>query len=302
MVAQTQLLAAALSIGAALVGAGHHLLIRVGTDEGRPQDAVLVVMVVNVAVLVPVVGVVYYPEYGLTSRSVLSFVAAGVFGTLLGRLFLYTSIDRIGASRTTPLIATWVLISALLGVVVLDESPTPAHAVGIVLILLGVAGIAWETGSENPDDLSRRELALGLVFPLAGALAFGAEPIYASLGFAEGTPAPVGLVVKTVAATLGFTLYLGWRRSLPGTVAFRGRDGRWFLLAGVANTLFLLGYYVALALAPVTLVVPLIVTNTLFVLLLSWLFVPDRLERVTRRLVVASGLVVASVVLILLSG
>lgn len=302
MVEPTHLVAIFIALGAALASASQSLLVRIGTGRGRATDAVLVVMLVNVIVLGPLVAVVYYPDYGLTRVSWLSFVAAGLLGTLLGRAFMYTSISRIGASRTAPIISSQALIATILGVALLGESLLPVHALAIVLIVIGVAGIAWETGHENPDGLTRRELVVGLSIPLGAALAFGMEPIFASFGFAEGTPAPVGLVVKTVAALFGFTLYLRWHDALPTTGVLRSSNTRWFLLAGVGNTLFLLGYYVALEMAPVNVVVPLIITNTLFVLLLSAAFMPQRLENVTWRLATAALVVVVGVLVITLFG
>lgn len=301
MVEPTHLVAIVLALGAAIAAASNQLFVRIGTEEGKAYDAVFVVMVVNLIVLVPLVLLFYYPEYGLTRRSWLSFAAAGILGTLLGRLFLYTSIDRIGASRTSPIVASNALVATVLGVVVLDESLSLIHAAGIVLIVGGVAAIAWETSHENPDDLSRRELAVGLLIPIGASLAFGWEPIYANFGFAEGTPAPVGLVVKTVAATLGFTLYLRWRNALPDPAVFYTENVRWFVLAGLANTLFLLGYYAALAIAPVNVVVPIIITQTLFVVVLSALVMPERLERVTWQLVAAAGTVVVGALIVTMS-
>lgn len=301
MVELTHVVAILFSLGAAVAAASNQLFVRIGTEEGEAYDAVFVVMVVNLVVLVPLVLLFYYPEYGLTRRSWLSFMAAGVLGTLLGRLFLYSSIDRIGASRTSPIVSSNALVATILGVVVLGESLSLIHAVGIVLIVGGVAAIAWETSHENPDDLSRRELAIGLSIPVGAALAFGWEPIYANFGFAEGTPAPVGLVVKTVAATLGFTAYLRWRNALPDPAVFYTSNIRWFVLAGIANTLFLLGYYAALAIAPVNVVVPIIITQTLFVVVLSALVMPERLERVTWKLVAAAMTVVAGALIVTLS-
>lgn len=301
MLEQTSLIAILLSLGAALSAAANNLCVRIGTEDGKTYDAVVVVMVVNLVVLLPLVAIVYYPDYGLTRRSWLAFIAAGVLGTLFGRLFLYTSIARIGASRTSPIVASNALVATILGVLLLDETLVPAHAVGIVLIVVGVGAIAWETSHGNPDDLSRRELLVGLLIPFGAVFAYGWEPIYASYGFAEGTPAPVGLVVKTVAATLGFTLYLRWRGALPEPTIVRGANVRWFVLAGLANTMFLLGYYVALALAPVNVVVPIVITQTLFVVLLSAVVMPERLERVSWQLIVASSVVVVGVLIVTLS-
>jgi uncharacterized membrane protein len=188
------------------------------------------------------------------------------------------------------------------GVIFLDESLRPIHGVGIVLIVVGVGMIALETSQENPQDLERHELLLSFLVPLFAAVAYGWEPIFANFGFAAGTPATVGLVVKTVAATLGFIGYLRWRHALPPIERIQSVNIKWFLLAGIANTLFLLGYYLALTIAPVNLVVPMVVTNTLWAVALSAIVMPDRLEIVTRRLVAAALVVVAGVVIVSVVG
>lgn len=294
----THLIAIFLALGSAIALASQSLFIRIGTQRGKSLNAVFVVILVNLIVLFPLVSILYYPDYGLTHVSWLSFVVAGMFGTMLGRVLKFTSISRIGASRTEPITASNALFATVLGMVLLGETLTVIHGVGVVLIVVGVAAIAWETSHENPDDLPLRELAVGLLIPLGAALAYAIEPIFANFGFDEGTPALVGLLVKTVAASLAFTLYLRWRGSLPGPAELRSNDTRWFAFAGVANTVFLLGYYGALSIAPVSVVVPIIITSTLFVVILSALFMPQRLERVTWRLAMAAATVVIGVLVI----
>lgn len=302
MAAPVHLLGVALAFGAALSAAAHHVLVRVATDTGRTYDAVLFVMVTNVVFLVPVVGVLYYPTYRLTPVAWGSFIAAGLVGTLLGRMFLYTSIERIGASRTSPIVATAALFGTVAGVLVLGETLNAVHGVGIVCIVVGVAAIAWETSHDAPGDLSGRDLLVELLIPIAAAFAVGIEPVFANVGFAEGTPAPVGLVVKTVAATVGFGLYLAWRGALPGRSLLRSADLKWLVLAGLANTLFLASYYVGLAVAPINVVLPIVITNALFVVVISAAVMPQRLERVTWRLAVAAAVVVVGAVLITVYG
>jgi DME family drug/metabolite transporter len=298
----THLIAVALAIGAAISNAIMQLCVRLGTERGKSSHAVLIVMSINMIVLLPIVAIVYYPNYQLTSTSWIAFIGAGLFGTLLGRAFMYTSISKIGASRTAPIVATQALIATLLGVVILDEELTGTHAAGIVLIVIGVGVIAWETSHDNPGNLSQKQLLIGLLIPFGAALAYGAEPIYANYGFEEGTPAPVGLSVKTVAATLGFTLYLRWRKALPDFTTIERGNLRWFVLAGIANTLFLVGYYLGLEIAPVSVIVPIHITSTLFVVILSMIFMPRRLEQVTWQLAAASTVVVVGVVIITATG
>lgn len=298
MIEITYIVAIVVALGAATASASQNLLIRVGTERGTPFDAVFVVITVNVLLLVPLVLLVYFPSYNLTGISWGAFIGAGLVGTLMGRLFMYTSISRIGASRATPIVASWALISSVLGILLLGEAVSPVHAVGIVCIVTGVGVIAWETSHENPDNLGRRALIIGILLPVGAAMAYGMEPIFANVGFREGTPAPVGLMVKTVAAYLGFSLYLRLHHALPSWRVLRSRNTRYFVLAGVMNTLFLLGYYVGIAIAPVSVVTPILATNTLIVVVLSAAVMPEHLERVTWRLVAASLVVVAGVIVI----
>ncbi|MFD1599189.1 EamA family transporter [Halobellus rarus] len=298
MAEASHLVAVGLAVGAALASASSNLCVRQGTDSGTTEDAIFVVSIVNVAVLLPVVALRYYPTYGLTRLSLVSFAVAGILGTLIGRALNFVSIDKIGASRTAPIVASWALISTVLGVVFLDETLSAVHGVGIVLVVGGVAVIAWLTSNDNPEDLPRRELLVGILVPFGAAVAIGWEPIFANVGFDEGTPPLVGLAVKSVAAALGFGLYLWWDDNLPDRSVLRGTNARWFVLAGLLNTAFLLGYYVALSIAPVNVVSPIIVTNTLFVVVLAALFMPQRLERVTWGLFTAAAVVVAGVLLI----
>lgn len=290
------LLGVLLSIGGAFALACSYLCIRIGTNRGMASTAVLLIMAVNLGVLTPLVAVFYYPTYEVTLDSLAAFMTAGIFGTLLGRLCAYTSIDRIGASRASPLLAARAFVATILGVVLLNEVLTMLQGAGIVAIVIGTSGLVWETTQENPDDLPRSKLVRSLGIAAVAAGAFGIEPILAHWGFQEGTPAPVGVVIKTVAATGGMAAYLRWQGELPALSDARSAEMRWFALAGLCNTLFILAYYVALAIAPVSLVVPLVVTNPLFVVALGAVFMPDYLERVTPRLLVAAVVVVGGVV------
>ncbi|MCW8173520.1 hypothetical protein D8S78_22885 [Natrialba swarupiae] len=90
--------------------------------------------------------------------------------------------------------------------------------------------------------------------------------------------------------------------NIAGDVGTLHENSRWFVLAGISNTLFLVGYYVALEIAPVNVVVPVLITNTLFTVFLSAAFLPKRLENVTWKIVAAATIVVVGVVTVTLQG
>jgi len=282
------LLGPALAVAAALFLAVQVVCVRVGTDSGRSNDALIVVLLVNVAVFVPVALVAGYPDYRITTRALVAFAAAGLVGTMLGRAFEYAGIERIGASRSEPIKASQPLHAALLAVFLLGETLTELGALGIVLVVVGIGFVSWESASSRAgfEAVPWSYLAL----PLASAFLYGVEPIFAKFGFAEGTSIYVGLGIKTVTATVAFYAYLRYRDALPGSVALRSGNTKWYLAAGLANSAFLLSYYAALAVAPVVLVQPVLQTSPLFVIGLSVLFL-RRLERVTLRLVLAAAVV-----------
>ncbi|WP_276258933.1 DMT family transporter [Haloglomus litoreum] len=291
-----------LAVGAALLFAVQNLCVRLGTEEGDVVGVMLVSLVCNVVVLVPIVLVLYPPPYqGLfTPISLASFAGAGLFGSLVGRVLMFKSIEVIGASRTTPIISSNVFFASALAILLLGETLTMPHLLGILLIVGGVAFISWETAATSAPNQSLRQIGASLVVPLAAAASIGIEPVLAAQGFAEGTQVLPGVMVKVVAATLGFGTYVLLYSSFE--VPIGEPIFRWYIGAGVAASVGLTLYYAALEVAPVVIVVPILQTMPLFVVVLSFLFLPQRLERVTVRLGVAAAVVVVGATVVSLSG
>lgn len=288
-----------LTLCAAFATALQVLCIRIGTTKGRSNDALVVVLACNIAVLVPLAAVSGYPDYGITGRSLLAFAAAGLVGTMLGRAFYYAGIKKVGASRAEPVKASMPLYATVVAVLVLGETLTTGHLVGILLIVGGVALVSRES-ARNPGAAVDGSLA-ALTLPLLGAICYGIEPVFAKIGFAAGTPVLTGLAIKTLTATVAFLGYLRWRGALPARASITNRNARWFVGAGLANTGFLLAYYAALEITPVVLVVPIMQTSPLLVLALSAVFL-RRLERVTWRLAAAACVVIAGAIVVTIAG
>lgn len=292
-----------LAVVAAVAWAGQYLFVRVGTERGSVSDAMLVALACNVALVVPITGLAYYPEYGLSVASLVYFGAAGVAGSFLSRILQFESTRTVGASRTAPTVSASSLVSAFLAVLFLDERLTSTHLIGIVLIVGAVAVLSWETAGGSESAPSLREAGSAMALPVSAALVLGVEPILLKFGLAEGTPQLVGLAVMVTAAFVVFLLYRGVTggRARPSSDPL-GRNLRWYAGAGVAGTAALLAYVAALESAPVVVVVPILQTAPLFVIAFSAAFLPRRLERVTWRVVAAGATVVVGTVLVSLSG
>lgn len=297
MIVPTHLLGVAFAIVAALMIALTGLFVRIGTDEGHAFDAMLVVLLVNLLVLLPTTVVGYYPSFGLTPYAVVTFVLAGIVGTLFGRTLYFVSVSKIGASRSDAIKASQPLHATFIALVVLGETLTVEHLVGIVTITLGVVVVSMDLKSDGSGSTSTRQLLTYLVFPLGAAFFYGLEPTFAKMGFNEGTPFLVGLTIKTLAATTGFLVYLYWKDAVPSRTAFTRGNVYWYVGAGLANTAFLGLYYGALELSPVNVVVPLMQTSPFFVVVISYLALP-RLERITWRLTGGTVCVITGAVII----
>ncbi len=294
------LLGAGLALVAALAWAAQYVFVRLATTDGSTLDAVTVALVCNVVIVVPLALFFSSPAEVTSLGAVAAFVGAGLAGSLFGRLCQFKAVETIGASRSAPVVASTALFSTVLAVLFLGESLTLVHALGIVLIVAGVAYISWETANEE-EDLPLREVGLSLAIPLGAAVFFAIEPVFISWGLADGTPVLPGFAIKVTAASLGFLLALSLTRSLPDSDVL-GPSLRWYVAAGVASTLALGAYFLALEIAPVVVVVPIIQVSPLAVLVLSYAFLPRGLERVTWDLAVAASVVVAGAIVVSVSG
>lgn len=276
------------------------LCIRYGTVKSESAHALVVVLAVNIAFLVPVAFLLERPLLALTPRAVAAFTAAGLIGTMAGRAVYYEGIKRIGASRSESIKASQPLHASLIAVVVLAETVSVGHFLSMVCIVAGIALISYEHGNAGVEGADTSYAALTL--PLVAAFLYGIEPTFAKLGFAEGPDVFTGLAVKTVSAAVGFLLYLGWKTGIPRPRSFNRGEVPWIVAAGLANTVFLLGYYAALTLEPVSVVVPLVQSSPLLVIVISAFFVSDDLERITVRLAAGAAAVVAGAVGVTLLG
>lgn len=289
------LLGVGLAVLAAVALAAQSLAVRVGTDSYRVTDALLVVFAVNLALLLPAAALAWTPGQAIHGASIAAFVAAGILGSLLGRVCYFVGIERLGASRTEPLKALFPVVAVIGAVAVLGESLTLPLAGGVGLLVGGGVVVASEV-PRSPVTADAERLRVDLAFPLLAALLYGVDPVFTQIGLSSGVSATVGVAIRTAAAAVGFAGYLLWRAIRNGHRPALVGD-RWLLFAGLANTVYLFAYYASLARLPVATVAPVIGSSTLFVVLGAAAFFQDS-ERVSWRLVVGAGIVVLGIAIV----
>lgn len=221
------------------------------------------------------------------------FLASGVVGTALGRLAVFTGVDRVGASINSAVISVRPLFATLLAVLVLGEVVTLFTVAGIVVLVVGLALLALSRGGDLSGWQPRE-----LFFPLAAALAFGVGNVARKFGLDAfgGITLLEAVALNEVGAIVALTTYAvaADRRDVfdaprPTYVYFAG--------SGTLTAVALLSLFAALQIGRVVVVDPLTATAPLFTTLFAAFLLRD-LERVTFRVVAGAALIVAGVVLI----
>ncbi len=214
---------------------------------------------------------------------------AGIVHFLFGRYCNYRSIAAIGANLSTPAQQGTLLVSLTLALIFLGEELTPLKIAGIALLVIAPALVFHgqvrrnraARGAAAPrsagaaaaprvrPDYSER-MVEGYVFAFLASLAYGTSPVLVRAGLEESHLSLGGGAVSYGAAVIVVAV-LGLVPRVRRDVSSLARRGVfWFVVQGVGVCVSQMFLYMALALAPVTLVQPLMRFSPVFRTLFSW--------------------------------
>jgi drug/metabolite transporter (DMT)-like permease len=209
------------------------------------------------------------------------------------RLLYYAGLKKLGASVNSALFATYPLYTALLSVVFLSEILAPNNWLGILLVFLG--GLLVELSSREAKT-GTSQFRKSLVYPLLGGvvLAFGSIMRKYALNLYD---APVlGVALAYTFSLLPFLLVMAISVSTRREISLK-RDLRLFWAAGIGQAItWMLAFY-ALSFEGVSVVIPILSTEPLFVVLFAYLYL-RRVECVSTKLALSIVLTVVGVVLV----
>ena len=144
-----------------------------------------------------------WPEANLFSVFVLAL--SGIIGIALGDTLYFMTLSRLGA-RVTLLLSTLIPITAaLMAVVFLGERIASSSWLGILITLFGVSYVLWE---KAPNDNTKKELQLGLIFAILFVLANAGGIILSKLGVEDISSMEASLL-RHVWATVGIGIWGG---------------------------------------------------------------------------------------------
>jgi drug/metabolite transporter (DMT)-like permease len=216
------------------------------------------------------------------------FVLAGLLAPGIAQILFTFGVRDAGASRTSVTVGTAPLFAVATALVFLDEPLVAGLLVGAALIVTG--GIVLASDRARPEHFKR----IGLVYALIGTAAFATRDTLVRWLVTDATDVPPVLAASTAMLTGAVValVFVLWRRA-PVTRSAAGA----FVPAGLCYGLSYVCLFEAFARGRVSVVSPIVATESLWGVTLSWLVLRQS-EHVGRRLVFGAALVVAGGVLI----
>jgi len=275
--------------------------------RGVLTGSVLHALAITVPLGVPLFALAYVAFGGLQSPSSLSYPAwawfalAGVVHFTIGRYGNYRATRALGATLSAPLQQISIPVSLILAMYFLDETLTALKLVGILLVLVGpVVAILKPAGvkvaAPSGFQPAYRE---GVPWGVVGAVAYGVSPLMIVKGLGSDSTLTDGIAGGLISYAAAAIVILSAVLAAGGSSFIKQLDrtaGKWFLLSSVLIFLSQMLRYIALTMAPISVVVPIQRTSIVFRVVFSWIFNREHEVFGSRLLVgIAMSLIGASV-------
>lgn len=273
--------------------------VRRGTHHaGESYTAVVITIIVGLVIfLVALLINGEWRTYLTLDWSVFAVLAlAGVIHFVAGRFLSYSAIRLIGANRSSAIIRTQLIYPLVLGVTLLSEP------FGIFLLLGALciaAGATLVTGDKIGGAADKSGNVKGVLAAFAGAFCWGISGVLIKpMVSVVGSSLAAVFISYTAAFLVMIVITMGKKQR--GQVAALTRHS---VTPLVISGLFLAGAQVsrftALMYSPVSAVEPLIATNVLFILLLSYIM-NRKIEVFNWRIYTGMGLTIVGAVFLFL--
>lgn len=200
-----------------------------------------------------------------------------VGATQLGvRLFAYTGVQKIGASRSSALQSTSPLISSGIAIALLGERVSGGIILGTVLVVCGIVLLSW-----RPDEVIPSYRWWHLLLPLGAAFLTGVNHPIRRYALTISIEPLLFSAIMGTSSLVFFLIYRGLLSSKERLVWDR-RALLPFIVTGFCETLSILFIITALSRGPVVIVAPLAATYPMWALLGTIIFLRD-VERINSR-------------------
>lgn len=256
--------------------------------KGRTDVAVFIGLVMAVPlylIFAPFLGGISF--HGMNTQAWVGFILGGLFGGGIGRRWMYTAIERLGASPAAAVKNSAPLITTALSIPLLGEDVTLIRWLAIVVIVAGITLVTWTRGGGKKQLLNA-----GLLAAVGAAVSYGIRPLFLKYGL-DGADLPLtGALIGAVASVI-YAAVLTPRHELR--VGLLGPGSGLFAVSGVLQSLGFLALTFGLAKADASVVYPVTSAAPLVTVVLTAI-VLRKTERLNWRIVVGTCLIIIGVI------
>jgi drug/metabolite transporter (DMT)-like permease len=278
-----------LAAGAALFFGVLAVTIRLALRSGIDAEAASLVTTVIACLVCAAAAVVTRDFSDVAWADAWPFFVTGLFAPGISQILFTRAVGVIGPSRTAILVGVSPVLSAAIAVTILGEPLHAALVLGTLLVVAGGMLLVRERGGRSAL------LSLGIVLGVSAAVLFAVRDNLVRWA-ARGNDVPgfVAATASLVSASLVIMLVVALR---PDAIARIRQAARPFVPSGLVYGVSYACLYTAFDRGRVTVVAPLVATESLFAVLIS-LVVLRRSELIGPRLLLAAALVVSGGALI----
>lgn len=218
-----------------------------------------------------------------STESILFLAGAGFMHFVWGRYCNMRSLAAVGSNIAGPVQQIQLLLALTLAIVLLGETLTPLKILGILLVVsgpslilhgravekrraarlrpqsVGAAAIDSTSTAEQADSTKtafKPRMLEGYMFAFLSAIGFGTSPVLVSAGLRDSGLSLLGGLISYVAATIVVAVFLVLPRNIVQVRNMSRKSLPWFTLSAVSVWASQLFRYLALGIAPVTVVQP----------------------------------------------
>lgn len=282
----------ALAILSAATSAVSVILVRRHSKESNAFNISLIISLIGLIILWPMaLGLTDFS--GVNMLSLLIFALSGVLTPGIVRLFYYQGMKKLGASVNSSFYSTYPLYTALLAHLFLGDILLAGNWAGILLVFFSGILIEWSSRDVNIGIKYQRR---NLIFPLIGGLTLAVGSIMRKFALDLFNAPVLGVALAYTFSLIPFLIIYLTSKPTRQAVDLK-RDMRLFWAAGIGQAItWMLGFY-ALSNAEVSVVVPILSTEPVFVAIFAYLYL-KKIEKVSAKLVVSIILTVIGVILV----
>ncbi|MFZ7138080.1 MAG: EamA family transporter [archaeon] len=275
--------------------AASQILIRKNIEQSNYLNTSVTVTIMGNIVLWPL-AILFTDFSKLNPEGIVFFLIAGFLAPGVARLVYFKGMKTVGISANSTIFSTYPLYTTIIAVSFLGEVITTENWIGLACITTGVLIIGKISNKNSPTSQATTK---GLLIPVTGSLLVAFSSIIRKEGLNLYNQPLLGVAVGYSASLIFYLIVLAFSKP-DAPSKYTKKDLKLFWRSGVGIAIGWLLSFFALSQEMVSIIVPLLQTELLFILLFSYIFL-RKIEKISITLIANALLIIMGIILISLT-